>query len=87
MLSKFIWSWNIPTRSGKSAVNHSRVKPFQGREGNWESLNASMHVTNKGANRNVKYRIIYSLKLDVYALEFGRERIIVPLSSRFVWTV
>jgi len=52
----------MPTRSGRFAVNHPRVKPFHGREGNWESLNASMQVTRRGANRKVKYAITYNLK-------------------------
>jgi hypothetical protein len=54
MLSRLIRSWNMPVLSKVWPVNQSRVNPFQGREGNMESLKARIQVTARGAKRNIK---------------------------------
>jgi hypothetical protein len=54
MLRRFFWSWKNPIFCGPSLKNQSRVKPFQGREGNMESLKAKTQVTRIGANRKKK---------------------------------
>jgi hypothetical protein len=50
----FLASLKMPIFSGPLPMNQSRVNPYHGREGNMESLNASMQTTRRGAKRMKK---------------------------------
>ena len=80
MLRRFEASWKIPILSGPLPKNQSMVNPFQGRDGNMESLKARIMVIKRGENKKIKKIVINSLKAAVYAFEFGSVLIILPPS-------
>ena len=85
ILNKFSTSLKIPSLFSLVPINQSSEKPFQGREGKFESLNANTDVTNKGANKKIKNSIIYNLKASELLFDVGKLLIMIKPLQDFVY--